>query len=320
MTDRIALEEHFICDCLLAYLEADFPHVSDDARARILADLADLGERRLAAMASAGIGRAVLSISGPGVQTEPDAAKAARLAREANDVLATEVQRRPGSYSGFAHLAMQAPAGAADELERCVRDLGFVGAMVNGHTNGVYLDDPRHDPFWERLQALDLPLYLHPGNAFALPHVLQGCPELRQPVWEWTTETASHFLRLIYAGVFDRFPGLKIVLGHMGETLPFMLWRLDSRTQFIADKRPLALPPSAYLKRNLFVTMSGQFNDVPLAAALSTLGADHVMFSVDYPYEDSSEGGQFLTDAALDEATRDKIGRGNAAGLMRITG
>jgi len=318
MADRIALEEHFICDCLLPYLEADMPHVSDAARAGLLADLADLGERRLAAMAEAGVSRAVLSISGPGVQAEPDAAKATRLAREANDVLAAEVQRRPGSYSGFAHLAMQDPAGAADEVERCVRDLGFVGAMVNGHTGGIYLDDPRHDPVWERLQALDLPLYLHPGNAYRLPHVLEGCPELRQPVWEWTTETASHFLRLVYAGVFDRFPKLKVVLGHMGETLPFMLWRLDSRTQFLADKRPLALPPSAYLKRNLFVTISGQFDDVPLAAALSALGADHVMFSVDYPYEDSAEAGRFLDRAAIDAETRDTIGRRNAATLMRL--
>jgi 2,3-dihydroxybenzoate decarboxylase len=320
MADRIALEEHFICDCLLPYLEADMPHVSGDARARLLADLSDLGERRLAAMAAAGVSRAVLSISGPGVQAEPDAAKATRLAREANDVLAAAVQRRPDAYSGFAHLAVQDPAGAADELERCVRDLGFVGAMVNGHTNGVYLDDPRHDPLFERLEALDRPLYLHPTNAFRLPHVLEGCPELRQPVWEWTTETASHFLRLVYAGVFDRFPKLKIVLGHMGETLPFMLWRLDSRTKFLADKRPLALPPSAYLKRNLFVTTAGQCSDVPLAAALSALGADHVMFSVDYPYEDSAEAGRFLDTAAVDEETRAKIGRGSASALLGLPG
>jgi 2,3-dihydroxybenzoate decarboxylase len=160
----------------------------------------------------------VLSVSGPGVQAEPDASLAVKRAREANDLLAAEVQRRPDRYAGFAHLAMQDPSAAANELERCVRDLGFVGSMINGQTKGVYLDDPRRDPFWERMQALDVPLYLHPGESFRKPHVLEGCDELLKPVWEWTIETSSHFLRLVFAGVFDRFPRLKIVLGHMGET------------------------------------------------------------------------------------------------------
>jgi 2,3-dihydroxybenzoate decarboxylase len=284
----------------------------------LIEKLSDFGEERLGAMDAAGVELAVLSLSGPGVQVERDASLAVKRAREVNDLLAKEVQRRSDRYAGFAHLAMQDPAAAAEELERCIRELGFVGAMVNGHTNGIYLDDPRHDPFWDRMQALDAPLYLHPDDAFKKPYVLEGCEELLKPVWEWTIETSSHFLRLIFAGVFDRFPRLKIILGHMGETLPYMLWRLDSRAALIADKRPLKFRPSDYLKRNLFVTTSGQCDDVPLIAALSALGEDHVMFSVDYPYEDSATAGRFLDKAAIEDRVRQKVARGNAARLMRL--
>jgi 2,3-dihydroxybenzoate decarboxylase len=315
---NIALEEHCIVPCLAGYLESAMPKVSPEAHGQLMAELADFGEARLAAMDAGRVALAVLSISGPGVQAEPDTALAIKLAREANDLLAAEVRRRPERYAGFAHLAMQDPAAAADELERTVRDLGFAGAMVNGHTNGIYLDDPRYAPFWERMQTLDVPLYLHPGDSYVLPYVLKGCDELLKPTWEWTTETSTHFLRLIFAGVFDRYPRLKIILGHMGETLPFMLWRLDSRAAFIYGGRPLMEPPSAYLKRNLYVTTSGQCSDVPLITALTALGDDHVLFSIDYPYEDSAVARRFIESAAIGDAVRDKVGRLNAARLMRL--
>ena len=291
---KVALEEHFMLPEFIAYLDHAMPKVSPEGRAQLIDAMADFGDARLAAMDSAGVTMSVLSLSGPGVQVETDPTVAIRMARRANDLLAEEVSRRPTRYAGFAHLAMQDPAAAADELERCVRELGFVGAMVNGQTNGVYLDDPSYEPFWERLQDLDLPLYLHPGDSYRLPYVLEGAPELLKPTWEWNIETSSHFLRLVFAGVFDRYPRLKIVLGHMGETLPYVLWRLDSRAALIVDKRPLELPPSAYLKRNLYVTTSGQCDDVPLRAAIGAIGAAHVLFSVDYPYEDSVVAGKFL--------------------------
>ncbi|MFG1464294.1 amidohydrolase family protein [Xanthobacter sp. DSM 24535] len=315
---KIALEEHFMLPDFIPYLDQAMPKVSPQGRASLIAAMSDFGEQRLAAMASAGVERAVLSLSGPGVQVEPDTAVAVKMARRANDLLAAEVAKRADRYSGFAHLAMQDASAAADELERCVRELGFVGAMVNGQTNGIYLDDPRYDVFWERLQALDLPLYLHPGDSYVLPYVLEGAPELLKPTWEWNIETSSHFLRLVFAGVFDRFPGLKIVLGHMGETLPYVLWRLDSRSELIVGKRPLQLAPSAYCRRNLFVTTSGQCDTVPLLAAIGGVGADHVLFSVDYPYEDSAIAGKFLDDAPLDGATRAKVAYLNAASLMRL--
>lgn len=151
-----------------------------------------------------------------------------------------------------------------------------------------------------------------------LPYVLEGAPELVKPTWEWNFETSSHVLRLLFAGGFDRFPKLKIILGHMGETMPYHLWRFDSRAALIVGKRPLKEAPSFYLKRNMFVTTSGQFDDVPLVAALSALGDDRVLFSIDYPYEDSAIAGRFLDAAPLNEETRAKVARGNAIDVMNI--
>lgn len=315
---KIALEEHFITPGLEPHMRAAMPRISTEAADLLSQLMLDFGERRLAAMDEAGVDIAVLSISGPGVQAEPDPAAAVKLARDANDRLAAEVGKQPARYRGFAHLPMQDVPAAIAELERCVRELGFVGSMVNGHTNGVYLDDPRYDPFWERMQDLDVPLYLHPTDSFVLPYVLEGAPELVKPTWEWNFETSSHFLRLLFSGVFDRFPRLKIILGHMGETLPYHLWRFDSRAALIVGKRPLKEVPSFYLRRNMFVTTSGQCDNVPLIAALSALGADKVLFSIDYPYEDSATAGRFLDAAPLDETTRAKVARGNAIEVMRI--
>lgn len=315
---RIALEEHFIIPSFLDYLGHAMPRVTQAEHDTLIRRLSDFGEERLAAMDSAGVRKAVLSISGPGVQIERDTATATRRAAEANDALAREVAKRPDRYAGFAHLAMQDPRGAADELERCVRQLGFCGAMVNHHTNGIYLDDPRHAVFWERLQALDVPLYLHPDDAFVKPHVLEGAPELAKPVWEWTTETSTHALRLVVAGVFDRWPRAQVILGHMGETLPFVLWRLDSRYALTATERRVKRAPSDYIRDNFHVTTSGQCSDVPLKAALAAMGEARVMFSIDYPYESSEVAGRFLAEADITQAQRIRVGRDNARALLRL--
>jgi 2,3-dihydroxybenzoate decarboxylase len=315
---KIALEEHFLTPALVPHMRAAMPKVPPEGAEALTNLMLDFGERRLQAMDTAGVDVAVLSISGPGVQAEPDAVLAVKLARDANDALAAEVERRSDRYRGFAHLPMQDVPAAIAELERSIKELGFVGAMVNGHTHGVYLDDARYDPFWERIQALDVPLYLHPTDSFVLPYVLEGAPELLKPTWEWNFETSSHFLRLLFSGVFDRFPKLRIILGHMGETIPYHLWRFDSRAALIAGKRPLKETPSFYLKRNMFVTTSGQFDNVPLMAALAALGADKVLFSIDYPYEDSAIAGQFLDSAPLDAATSEKVARLNAMTILNI--
>jgi 2,3-dihydroxybenzoate decarboxylase len=315
---KVALEEHVITPGLRPYLERAFPPTPRAAREAIIARLSDVGDQRIAAMDAAGVDVAVLSISGPGVQIEPDARLATRLAAEANDALAAQIARRPARYAGFAHLAMQDPAGAAAELERCVRQLGLKGALVNGHTNGVYLDDPRHDVFWERLQALDVPLYLHPGDSHRMPFVLEGFPELQKPVWEWTTETSSHALRLIVSGVFDRFPRAKLILGHMGEAIPYELWRLDSRYAFTETHRRVARKPSEYVRQNFYVTTSGQFDNVPLMAAVAAMGHGRVLFSIDYPYESSDDAARFIAAAPLGDEARRAVAGGNARALLRL--
>src|ERR1700680_3097972 len=185
MVRKIALEEHFLSPGLVDYWQPTMTEVAPERGEYFFRNLSDFGELRLQSMDEAGIARSVLSVAGPGVQAERDAATATRRARESNDFLAQEVAKRPDRYSGFAHLAMQDAKGAADELERCVRELKFCGAMINGHTHGKYLDDRSYDPFWERAAALGAPIYLHPADAVAPLPVLAGYPVLVRPLWGW---------------------------------------------------------------------------------------------------------------------------------------
>ena len=173
------------------------------------------------------------------MQAERDTATAIRTAKSGNDFLAKEIQKRPDRYSGFAHLPMQDAKAAADELERCVKELKFCGAMINGHTNGQYLDHPSLSPFWERAEALGTLIYIHPTDPVSVAPVLQGHPGLRRATWEWTFETGSHALRLVFGGVFDRFPKARLGLGHMGETLavPAVALRQPHRPGFL-QRRP----------------------------------------------------------------------------------
>ena len=229
VTPKIALEEHFSLPAFEQRGLVAKPTSNDTIFADIERRLVEFGDSRLAAMDSAGIEKSVLSLTTPGVQGEKDTATAVRLAQEANDFLAREVQKRPQRYGGFASLPMHDPKAAVDELQRAIKDLKFQGALINGQTGGTYLDDPRFLPFWERVQELDVPVYLHPGDLPASPAMYAGRPQLEGPVWAWTADTGAHVLRLIFADVFKRYPRLKIIVGHMGETLPYLLWRIDNR-------------------------------------------------------------------------------------------
>ncbi|HVY58427.1 MAG TPA: amidohydrolase family protein [Xanthobacteraceae bacterium] len=316
MISKIALEEHFLCPGFEDYWKTTVADVAPEKYADVLARLRDFGERRLEAMDRAGIARSVLSLSGPGVQIEPDTTTATRKAREANDFLAREIQKHPDRYSGFAHLALQDPRSAADELERCVRDLGFCGAMINGHTTGRYLDDRSFDPFWERAEALGALIYLHPADPVAPIPALEGHKGLRRATWEWTFETGTHALRLVFGGTFDRFPRARLALGHLGETLPYMLWRFDSRAKLYGVK--LAKPPSDYIRQNILVTISGMFSAEPLICAISALGRDRVMFSADYPFESSDEAAQFIDTAPLPDDVRRDVCFSNAEKVLDL--
>jgi len=312
MVKKIALEEHFLCPGFIEYWDPTTTDLPAERRKQALARLTDFGETRLAAMDQAGIARSVLGLAGPGVQAERDTATAVRNARSANDFLAREIQKRPDRYSGLAHLAMQDARAAADELERCVRELKFCGAMINGHTNGQYLDHPALYPFWERAEALGTLIYLHPTDPVTPAPVLEGHKGLRRATWEWTFETGSHALRLIFGGLFDRFPRARLGLGHLGETIPFLLWRFDSRAGpgFYAIK--LGKPPSQYFKDNFVVMTSGMCSAEPLNCTIAALGHDHVMFAADYPFESAQEAGEFLDHAPLAENVRTDIAFNNA--------
>jgi 2,3-dihydroxybenzoate decarboxylase len=317
MVGKIALEEHFLCPGFEDYWKTTVGNVEPKFFAEIVACLSDFGDLRLRAMDAAGVERSVLSLAGPGVQLERDTATAIGKAREANDFLAREVMKRPARYSGFAHLAMQNAKAAADELERCTRDLGFPGAMINGHTNGQYLDDPSLYPFWERVEALGALVYIHPADPIAPHPSLAGYQVLHRATWEWGFETGTHALRLVFAGLFDRFPRLKIGLGHLGETLPFLLWRFDSRAEKLYGVK-LPKRPSDYIRDNFVVTTSGMCSADPLNCTISALGHEHVMFAADYPFESMQEAAEFIDHVPLAESVRADICFNNAAKLLRL--
>jgi gamma-resorcylate decarboxylase len=322
MIGKIALEEHFNVPDLAEYLPQYVnPHSMQAIERRLL----DVAETRLAEMDAAGIGLSLLSQTSPGIQAVPDAAQAVALAKRTNDHLAEVVREHPDRYGGLAVLPMQDPRAAAEELERCADELGFRGAMINGYTNfgdantGWYYDHERFLVFWERAEALAMPLYLHPrdplpGNQGSY----EGHPELFGAVWTFTVETATHALRLMTSGLFDRFPRLTIILGHLGETLPFNIWRIDHRISFMGELRKFQHPLSDYLAANFYVTTSGNFRTQALLATMSEMGSDRVLFSSDYPYESMREAADWFDNASISEADRAKIGRDNALRLFGL--
>ncbi len=316
MVKKIALEEHFLSPGLIDYWRPTMSSVPAPATEQLFKQLTDFGELRLATMDKTGIAKMVLSVAGPGVQAERDAATATRKAAESNDFLAAAIQKKPDRYAGFAHIAVQDPKAAADELERCMRDLKFCGAMINGHTNGQYLDDASLYPFWERAEALGATIYIHPTDPVTPAPVLNGTYGLRRSTWEWGFETGSHALRLVFGGLFDRFPKARIALGHMGETLPYLLWRFDSRAKLYNVK--LAKPPSQYIKDNIVVTVSGVFAAEPLRCAVDALGRDRVMFSADYPFEDAVEASHWMDTVPIEESLRADVAYNNAAKLFGL--
>ena len=315
MVKKIALEEHFLDPATEAYWRPTMVDVAPAKTAQLYASLTDFSGQRLQMMDKTGIARAVLAIAGPGVQAERDAAVAVRAARASNDFLAKEVQKRPDRYSGFAHLAMQDAKAAADELDRCVRDLKFCGAMINGHTNGQYLDDRALDPFWERVAALDTVVYLHPADPVAPLPAIDGYNVLARPMWGWGVETGSHALRIICGGVFHRYPKAKLVLGHLGETLPFLVWRIDTTLKRPGGK---AANFRDIFCNNFYVTTSGNFSNPALLCCVMEMGIDRILFAVDWPFVPNPPGTKWMESVPLCDEDKAKILSGNAKRLLKM--
>ncbi len=313
---KIALEEHFISPGLEEYWRPTMSLVPPSVFEPIYARLTNFGDLRLGEMDAAGIRKAVLSVAGPGVQIEPDAARAAYKAAEANDFLAAEVHKRPDRYEGFAHIALQDPKAAAAELERCVR-MGFKGAMINGQTLGHYLDERRFDPFWAKAEELGVPIYLHPADPVRMYEGYGDYKVLMRATWGWGVETATHALRIVFGGVFERFPGATLLLGHCGESLPFMLWRLDSRAKSLYGVK-MKKDVSQFIIDNIAVTISGMYSREPVDCSVAALGRSRVMFSADFPFENIREAGGFMDDVEMPEDLRADIAWRNAAQLLKI--
>jgi uncharacterized protein len=313
----IALEEHFWTAELAAPpgtgpLAGWGPQIGDQLR--------DLGSLRLADMDAHGIDVQVISHVAPAAQGQAGAEGLAR-AREANDQLAAAVRAHPARFAGFATLPTADPRAAADELERATTELGFVGALVNSTlgSNGAFLDDPRYEPLLDRFERLDVPLYLHPAPPPPdLREVLySGLPpgvaaRLATGAWGWHAEAGLHVLRMIATGVFDRHPGLRLIVGHCGEMLPFMLARVD------AMLRGLPRTPSEYFARNIWVTTSGLFSIPPVMCTVQVLGVDRVLFSVDYPFGANAAGRALLDTLPLSPADKAKIAGGNAERVLGL--
>ena len=328
MQGKVALEEHVILPTLSA------PGAVGSAAGMFEAEyFADVRRRlsdaslRLEDMDRFGIQTMVLSLSQPGVQGIFERDKAVDAARRLNDELAEVVGRHPRRFAGLAALPLQDPAAAGEELERAVRELGFRGALVNGYSNigdaqtAQYLDEAPVWEFWERVSALAVPVYLHPRDPLVgQRRIYEGYPALLGSAWGFGVETATHALRLIMSGLFDRFPGLTIVVGHLGEGLPFLLPRVEHRLRHVAQdlRGRQASPMMSYLRRNFFITTSGAFRTAALLDTLLEVGADRVLFSVDYPYENMQEQSEWFDGLPVSDGDLQKMGRDNARRLLRL--
>ena len=315
----IAIEEHFRVPSLR---DSGMPfrprQASGDHDARLAtmgSRLDDIGSARIADMDAAGIDLQVLGHAvSPVEQLSP--AESVPLAREANDILAEAVRAHPGRFAGFATLPVSDPNAAAAELDRCVKAHGFVGAMVSGHGRNYYLDDRRAWPIFERAQALDVPIYLHPAGPH--PDVVRAyysdyeSTGFQTAPWGWGVEAGTQAIRLILSGLFDAYPRLRIVLGHLGETIPYAVRRLDRA------RTALERVPSEYFCENFFITTSGNFHYPAMLCAMMTMGPDHVLFAVDYPYVENQAGVDFLRSIPVSDAERELIAHGNAERLLRL--
>lgn len=324
MIGKIGLEEHF---AIPETLQDSAGFVPGDYWKELSKRLLDIHEDRLREMDQNGMQMMILSLNAPAVQAIPDRNKANEIAMRANDFLAEQVAKRPDRFQAFAALPMQDPEMATKELERCMVHLNFKGTLVNGFSQVdepekvVYLDDKRYSDYWAMVENLDAPFYLHPRNPLASwGQIYEGHPWLMGPTWAFGQETAVHALRLMASGLFDKHPKLKIILGHLGEGLPYSMWRIDNRNAWV--KVPKSYPAKRklgeYFQENFWLTTSGNFRTQTLIDAMLEIGSDRILFSTDWPFENVDHASNWFNETSISEADRIKIGRTNAIDLFKL--
>ena len=323
MKGKIAFEEHW-----------GLPETLDDARGFVggsaqwdtfQRQLLELGDERVSEMDKNGIDFTIVSLNAPAVQSVVSTNEAIDLAKRANDKLAGLVAKRPDRFGAFTALPMQDPKAASAELTRCVKEYGFKGALVNGFTqkdtpdSAIYYDIPEYRSFWKTVSELDVPFYIHPRSQIkSRAQEYEGHPWLMSSPWGFAADTALHALRLCGSGLFDEYPNLKIIIGHMGEGIPFGLWRLDARMRFsprgYQGKRLLG----EYFLQNFYITTSGNFCTPSFQCALAMVGIDRIMFSADYPFENNKDAADWFDTLPIAESDKLKIGRTNANKLFKL--
>jgi 2,3-dihydroxybenzoate decarboxylase len=321
-TQVIALEEHYLDPEVAAQFRGmnAVPARNSAGIRQLHQRLYDVADLRIREMDEAGIDVQVLSHAAPSLQ-QVDAETAPGLARAANDRLHETVQAHPDRFAAFAALPTAAPKAAAEELERTVTKLGFKGAMIHGLTDGLFIDDPRFWPIFERAAALDVPLYMHPS--IPDPRVIEvyykdyveKFPTILRAAWGFTVETATQGVRLVLSGVFDKYPGLKIILGHLGEGIPLYLWRINMG--FARDGRGPSWFRDAFTE-HFWVTTSGFFSDPALIHCVQEIGIDRVLFSVDYPFVENPPGTSWAGRIPFSADDKAKILNGNAKRLLKL--
>jgi predicted TIM-barrel fold metal-dependent hydrolase len=327
----VALEEHFSVASVARRIAADVisrrgfrPRKITPGAPNPVELLPEIGDGRLKSMDEAGVTVQVLSVAGPGADLVPGPDGIA-MAREVNDHLAAAIARHPDRFAGFANLPMQSPDAIPAELKRAVKELGFVGAMVNGTTEGRFLDHPSYDALLAAAVELDVPIYIHPHippepvRQAYFSELPEGAGRVLETAgWGWHSETAVHVFRMVVAGTLDKHPRLRIIIGHMGEMLPMMMARADQVFQH--DIEHLKRPITRTILDQVWITTSGIFDQPPFIAALQTFGIDRIMFSIDYPFAPNAAGRKFLNNVALAPADKEKLAHGTADAVLKLKG
>lgn len=329
----ITIEEHFLNAATTEATRDEIERIAPGHAKAFVADfgsrqtmkpgqLYDIGAGRIADMDANGIDAQILSYNSPATELLPSPL-AVELARQANDQLAEAIAAYPGRFYGFATLPMSDPEAAAKELRRCVTELGFKGAMINGTAHGRFMDEPEFEVFFATAAELDVPLYIHPTivkkevrDAYYYNDDPAFAARFASAGMGWHYEVGVHVLRLIFAGVFDRYPNLQVITGHWGELLPYYMERVN--TFFPATASPMKHDFKHYMQNNVYITPSGMFNLPQFQFALETMGADRIMYSVDYPYYPNNGAREFLEKAPINQGSKEKIAHGNAEKLFKL--